>query len=84
MTPVALSKAGVPNSSVLVLDEYPTHGLGPYDESWEQYTGYVWDSWTTKAVQPVHIDPALQAMIDQSSQIQGELCVNISRRSSFP
>ena len=28
----------------------------------------MWDSWTTKAVHPVHIDPALQAMIDQSSQ----------------
>ena len=70
VTPVALSKAGVPNSSVLVLDEYPLHGLGLYEnlESWEQYSGYVWDSWTTKAVQPVHIDPALQAMIDQSSQ----------------
>ena len=65
MTPVALSKAGVPNSSVLVLDEYPLHGPGLYEnlESWEQYSGYVWDSWTTKAVQPVHIDPALQAMI---------------------
>ena len=70
MTPVALSKVGVPNSNVLVLDEYPQHGLGLYEnlESCEQYSGYVWSSWTTKVVQPVHIDPALQAMIDQSLQ----------------
>ena len=70
VTPVALSKVGVPNSSILVLEDYPQHGLGLYEdlESWEQYSGYVWDNWTTKAVQPVHIDPALQAMIDHSSQ----------------
>ena len=70
VTPVALLKVGVPGSNILVLEDYPLHGLGLYEnlKSWEQYSGYVWDSWTTKAVQPVHIDPALQAMIDQSSQ----------------
>ena len=68
VTPVALSKIGIPNSNVLVLNEYPQYGLGLYEnlESWEQYSGYAWSSWTTKVVQPVHIDPALQAMIDQS------------------
>ena len=55
---------------MLVLNEYPLHGLGLYDalEPWEQYSGYVWSSWTSKVAQPAHIDPALQAMIDQSSQ----------------
>ena len=72
MTPVALSNVGVPNSPVNAPDEYPTHGLGIYDdyESWDSYTGYVWSTWTTKEARPVHIDPALQAMIDQSSQMR--------------
>ena len=67
MTPVALSKVGVPDTRILVMDEYPLHGLGLYEdlESWGQYSGYVWSNWTTKKAQPVHIDPALQAMIDQ-------------------
>ena len=33
-----------------------------------EYSGYIWSTWTTKTAQPVHIDPALQAMIDQSLQ----------------
>ena len=50
VTPVALSKAGVPDSRIFTLDEYPLHGLGLYEnfESWEQYSGYVWYTWTTK------------------------------------
>ena len=28
MTPIALSKLGVPDSTVLMLSEYPLHGLG--------------------------------------------------------
>ena len=68
VTPVALSKVGVPNTNVYALDEYLLHGLYDDLESWEQYTGYVWSGWTTTVVQPVHIDSALQAMIDQSSQ----------------
>ena len=68
--PVALSKVGIPNTKVCSRDEYPLNNLGLYEdfESWEQYSGYVWSGWTSKVVQPVHIDPALQAMIDQSTQ----------------
>ena len=77
MTPVALSKVGIPGTNVLVLNEYPLHGLGLDSmmilSPWEQCSGYVWSSWTTKVVQPAHIDSALQAMIDQSSQ-QGAQC----------
>ena len=70
MTPIALSKVGIPGSAVLTLSEYPQQGLGLYDdlETCEQYSGYVWTSWTTKVVQPAHIDSALQAMLDQSSK----------------
>ena len=41
VTPVALSKVGVPDSSILVLEDSPLHGLGLYEnlESWEQYSG---------------------------------------------
>ena len=43
VTPVALSKLAVPGSTVLMLNEYPLHCLGLYEdlESWEQYSGYV-------------------------------------------
>ena len=70
VTPVALSKVGVPHTRIFASDEYPLHGLGLYEnlESWEQYSGYIWSTWTTKTAQPMHIDPALQAMIDQSFQ----------------
>ena len=70
VTPIALSKLGAPDSTVLMLSEYPLHGLGLYDdlETCEQYSGHAWSNWTTKAVQPAHIDSASQAMIDQSSK----------------
>ena len=70
VTPVALSRVGVPDTALLTLDEYPLHGLGLYDdlETCEQYSVYVWSNWTTKAVQPAHLDATLQAMIDQSSR----------------
>ena len=70
VTPVALSRVGVPNSKVLAMTEFPLHGLGIYDdyETWGRYLGYVWSGWTTRTAQPVHIDPTLQAMIDQSVQ----------------
>ena len=70
VTPLALSKAGVPDSKVLAMSEYPLHGLGLYDdfEPWGQYSGYVWSGWTTRKAQPMHIDPALQAMIDQTAK----------------
>ena len=72
VTPVALSSVGVPNSPIKALDEYPTYGLGICDdyESCDRYTGYVWSTWTTKEAQPAHVDPALQAMIDQSVQMR--------------
>ena len=70
VTPVALSKVGVPNTTIYPMDEFPLHGLGLYDdyESWSKYKGYVWSGWTTRKTQPMHIDPELQALIDQSVQ----------------
>ena len=37
-------------------------GLGLYDdlETCGQYSGYVWSDWTTRTVQPMHINEALQ------------------------
>ena len=71
VTPVALSKVGVPNTKIHAMDEFPLHGLGLYDdfEPWGRYNGYVWSGWTTRQAQPMHIDPALQALIDQSVQL---------------
>ena len=53
------------------MDEFPLHGLGLHDdyESWSRYQGYVWYGWTTRKTQPIHIDPALQTLIDQSVQL---------------
>ena len=53
------------------MDEFPLHGLGLHDdcESWSQYQGYVWYGWITRKTQPMHIDPALQMLIDQSVQL---------------
>ena len=70
VTPVALSKVGVPDTKIHAMDEFPLHGLGLYEdfEPWGQYTGYVWSGWTTRKAQPMHIDSALQALIDQSLQ----------------
>ena len=70
MTPVALSRTGIPGRAVHTPDQYPMDGLGIDDdpETCEQYSGYAWSNWTTKAVQPMHIDDALQAMIDQPSR----------------
>ena len=71
VTPVALSKVGVLNTEIHAMDEFPLHGLGLYDdfEPWGRYNGYVWSGWTTRQAQPMHIDPALQALIDQSVQL---------------
>ena len=73
MTP-ALSRVGVPDTAVLTLDEYPLEGLGFYEDLETCNTGYVWSNWTTKTTQPVHIDAALQAMIDQSEQTRRCSC----------
>ena len=71
MTPVALSKVGVPDTEIHAMDEFQIHGLGLYDEfePWDRYSGYVWSDWTTSKAQPMHVDPALQALIDQSLQL---------------
>ena len=71
VTPIALSKVGVTNTEIYAMDEFPLHGLGLYDdyESWRKYKGYVWSGWTAKKAQAMHIDPALQPMIDQSAQV---------------
>ena len=57
VTPVALSRVGVPGSTVHTLDQYPKDGLGIYDdlETCEQSSGYVWADWTTKIVQPMRL-----------------------------
>ena len=75
VTPVALSKVGVPNNNVLVLDEYPQYGLGLYEnlESWEQYSGYVWSSWSHQC----------SIFIGHVDRVQGELRVGIPRCASF-
>ena len=71
VTPIALSKVGDPNTEIHAVDEFLLHGLGLYDdyESWSRYKGYVWSGWTTRKAQPMHIDSALQALIDQSVQV---------------
>ena len=47
------------------------HCLGLYDdfEPWGRYSGYVWSDWSTRKAQPMHVVPALQALIDQSLQL---------------
>ena len=62
MTPVALSRNGIPGLALHTLDQYPKDGLGIYDdlESSRHFSGYVWSDWTTKTVQPMHIDEALR------------------------
>ena len=64
------------------LDQYPRDGLGIYEdlETSDQYSGYVWSDWTTKTVQPMHIDEALQAMIDHPARTNA----GIAMPSSHP
>ena len=66
VTPVALSHIGIPESNILQADEFPTHGLGIYDdfEVCDRFSGYVWATWTTMAAQPMHIDSALQELLN--------------------
>ena len=44
VTPIALSHIGVPGSNILHADEYPTEGLGVYDdfEVCDSFSGYIW------------------------------------------
>ena len=67
MTPVALSKDGVPSQAMYLVDQYAVEGLGIYEdfESRDRFSGYVWSDWTAKTVQPMHVDDALKA--DQSA-----------------
>ena len=71
VTPVALSHVGVPGSTALRADEYPTEGLGLYDdfETCAEFNGYIWATWTTIAAQPMQIDSALQALLNPSVQV---------------
>ena len=66
VTPVALSHIGIPDSNILQADEFPTHGLGIYDdfEVCSSFSGYVWATWTTMAAQPMHVDSALQKLLN--------------------
>ena len=66
VTPVALSHIGIPDSTILQADEFPTHGLGIYDdfEVCDSFSGYVWATWTTMAAQPMHVDSALQELLN--------------------
>ena len=68
VTPIALSHVGIPGSTTLSVDEYPKEGLGVYDnfEICDDFTGYVWATWTTMTAQPMQIDSALQALLTPS------------------
>ena len=68
------------------LDQYPMDGLGIYDdlETCEQCSGYVWSNWTTKTVQPMRIDDALQAMIDQAYRQSADTAKQPSHTSAQP
>ena len=51
------------------VDEYPKEGLGVYDdfETCEDFSGYVWATWTTMTAQPMQLDSALQALLNPSA-----------------
>ena len=66
------SHLSLDNSNVQELDLFPNHGLGIYDdyEVCEDFHDYVWATWTTMEAQPMQVDPALHALIDQAQQKQ--------------
>ena len=68
VTPVAQARNGIPGLGAPTLDQYPRDGIGIYDdlETSDQFSG--WSDWTTKTVQPMHINEALKAMIDQPAR----------------
>ena len=74
VTPIALSHIGVPGSNILHADEYPTEGLGVYDdfEVCDSFSGYIWATWTTMAAQPMQIDSALQALLNPCGGPSGQ------------
>ena len=70
VTPVALSKNGVPGQAMYPVDHYPVEGLRIYEdfESCSHFSGHVWSDWIAKTVQPMHVDDTLQAMIDKPAR----------------
>ena len=70
MTPVTLSKDGVSGQALHTVDQYPVEGLGIYEdvESSSHFSKHVWSDCTTKTVQTMHVDEALQAMIDKPAR----------------
>ena len=53
-------------------------GLGVYDdfEVCDNFSGYIWATWTTMAAQPVQIDPALRALLNPSGGPSGQPAVH--------
>ena len=83
MTPVALCRNGIPGLAVHTLDQYPRDGLGIYSdlETSSQFSGYKWSDWTTKTLQPMHIDEALRAMIDQPARSGASTSKNFGQKN---
>ena len=69
---------------VLPVDQYPFGGLGIYEdtESTSQFAGYVWSDWTNQTVQPMHVDKALQELINKSVAANSEATVTQSQLGS--
>ena len=70
VTPVALSKDGVSGQAMYSIDQFPVEGLKIYEdfESSSQFSGYVWSDWPNKMVQPMNVDDAFKAMINQPAR----------------
>ena len=83
ITPVGLSSAGVPGQTLPSADQCPLLLLGFRDEqeTAAQFTSYVWSSWTSKTVQPMHVDQSLQDMLNRLAQGSASTCANQSKSS---
>ena len=86
VTPVALSKHGVPGQALFTADQYPLEGLGIYEdsESTSHFTGYVWSDWTNKTVQPMHVDKALQELINKPARSNAGATMALSQTGDQP
>ena len=86
VTPVSLSKHGIPGLALPSVDKYPVEGLGIYEdfESCSPYSGYVWSDWTAKVVQPMHVDDALKAMINRPARSDTRTTMASSQPSTQP
>ena len=82
ITPVGTS-TGVEGQTLPPADQYPLHGLGFCDqkESSTQFTTYVWSSWTSKTVQPMHGDQSLRDKLNGPARGSVSTCVNQSKSS---